>query len=35
MGQPTAAIAELRGIKNLAAMPIQDFQNRINNTKDL
>jgi hypothetical protein len=35
MGQTTAAIAELRGIKNLAAMPIQDFQNRINNTKDL
>jgi hypothetical protein len=35
MGKTTAAIAELRGIKNLAAMQIEDFQNRINNTKDL
>jgi hypothetical protein len=35
MGQTTAPIAELRGIKNFATMPIQDFQNRINNTKDL
>ena len=35
MGKTTAAIAELRGIKNLAAMQMEDFQNRINNTKDL
>ena len=35
MGKTTAAIAELRGIKNLAVMQMEDFQNRINNTKDL
>jgi hypothetical protein len=35
MGKTTAAVAELRGIKNLAVMQMEDFQNRINNTKDL
>jgi hypothetical protein len=35
MGLHTAAIAELKNIKNLTTMPMTDFQNRINNTKDL
>lgn len=35
MGQNTAAINDLKGVKNLAAMPMSDFLNRINNTKDL
>lgn len=35
MGSTTASIADLKSIKNLAPMPMSDFQNRINNTKDL
>ena len=34
-GQTTADIAELNGVKNLAHMPMEDFLNRINNTKEL
>lgn len=34
-GATTADIHELNGVKNLAHMPMEDFLNRINNTKDL
>lgn len=34
-GETTADISEFRGVPNLATMPMQDFLNRINNTKDL
>jgi hypothetical protein len=34
-GETTADIAEFRGVPNLVTMPMQDFLNRINNTKDL
>ncbi len=34
-GATTADIPELNGVKNLAHMPMEDFLNRINNTKDL
>lgn len=34
-GQTTADIAELNGVKNLAHMTMEDFLNRINNTKEL
>jgi len=35
MGDTTADIAELAGIKNMRHMPMADFLNRINNIKDL
>jgi hypothetical protein len=35
VGDTTADIAELRGIKNMHHMPMADFLNRINNIKDL
>lgn len=35
MGATTAVVADFKQLKNLAAMPMSDFQNRINNTKDL
>jgi hypothetical protein len=35
MGDTTAAIPEFSNIKNLANMPMSDFLDRINNTKDL
>ena len=34
-GKTTADIPELNGVKNLFHMPIADFLNRINNTKEL
>ena len=34
-GETTATITELMGLPNLRHMPIADFLNRINNTKDL
>jgi hypothetical protein len=34
-GATTADIHDLNGVKNLAHMPMEDFLNRINNTKDL
>jgi hypothetical protein len=34
-GQTTAPIAEFQKVPNLAAMDMAEFQNRINNTKDL
>jgi hypothetical protein len=34
-GETTADILELNGVPNLATMPMADFLNRINNTKDL
>jgi hypothetical protein len=34
-GETTADIAELNGIKNMLHMPMADFLDRINNTKDL
>lgn len=34
-GPTTADIPELNGIKNLVHMPMEDFLNRINNTKEL
>ncbi len=34
-GATTADIPELNGVKNLVHMPMEDFLNRINNTKDL
>lgn len=34
-GNTTAEIAEFRNLSNLISMPMEDFQNRINNTKDL
>lgn len=34
-GTTTADIHDLNGVKNLAHMPMEDFLNRINNTKDL
>ena len=34
-GDTTADIMELNGVPNLANMPMADFLNRINNTKDL
>lgn len=34
-GDTTADITELRGAKNLVHMPMADFLNRINNTKEL
>jgi hypothetical protein len=35
VGDTTAEIAELTGIKNMRHMPMADFLNRINNQKDL
>jgi len=35
MGDTTAELADLNGIPNMLPMPIADFQNRINNTKEL
>ena len=35
MGNTTASIPELNNIDNLRSMPMTDFLNRINNTKDL
>lgn len=35
VGDTTADIAELRGIKNMRHMPMSDFLHRINNIKDL
>jgi hypothetical protein len=35
MGDTTASIPELNNIDNLRSMPMTDFLNRINNTKDL
>jgi hypothetical protein len=35
VGDTTSDIAELRGAKNLAHMPMTDFLNRIDNTKEL
>ena len=35
VGDTTADIAELRGIKNMRHMPMADFLDRINNIKDL
>ena len=35
MGETTAEIKELVGIKNMRHMPMTDFLDRINNTKDL
>ncbi len=35
MGETTAAIAEFNSVGNLRHMPITDFLDRINNTKDL
>ena len=34
-GATTADILEFKGVPNLVTMPMQDFLNRINNTKDL
>jgi hypothetical protein len=34
-GETTADILELNGVPNLVTMPMPDFLNRINNTKDL
>lgn len=34
-GDTTATVPDFAGIPNLAAMPIEDFLDRINNTKDL
>lgn len=34
-GETTASVNELNGLPNLRHMPIADFLNRINNTKDL
>jgi len=34
-GPTTANIQDLNGVKNLSHMPMEDFLNRINNTKDL
>lgn len=35
MGPTTAAVSEFKTVQNLVAMPLQDFQNRINSKKDL
>ena len=35
IGDTTAELSELNGISNMAPMPIADFLNRINNTKEL
>jgi hypothetical protein len=35
MGSTTAEIAEFRKIPNMAHMPMTEFLDRINNTKDL
>ena len=35
VGDTTADLAELKAIPNMLHMPIEDFQNRINNTKEL
>ena len=35
MGDTTASVPELNNIDNLRSMPMTDFLNRINNTKDL
>lgn len=35
IGDTTAELSELNGISNMAPMPITDFLNRINNTKEL
>jgi hypothetical protein len=35
VGDTTADLSDLRAIANMAHMPIADFQNRINNTKEL
>jgi hypothetical protein len=35
MGDTTASIPELNNINNLRSMPVTDFLDRINNTKDL
>jgi hypothetical protein len=35
VGDTTAQISDLLGIANMTHMPIADFQNRINNTKEL
>lgn len=35
IGETTAEIKELNGIPNLTSLPMTDFLNRINNTKDL
>ena len=35
VGDTTADLSDLRSIANMAHMPIADFQNRINNTKEL
>ena len=35
VGDSTAQISELLGVANMTHMPIADFQNRINNTKEL
>lgn len=34
-GETTADILEFNGVPNLVTMPMQDFLNRLNNTKDL
>jgi hypothetical protein len=34
-GETTAQIPELQGIPNMSHMPVEDFLNRINNTKEL
>jgi hypothetical protein len=34
-GETTASVNELNGLANLRHMPVADFLNRINNTKDL
>jgi hypothetical protein len=35
VGETTADLSDLRSIANMAHMPIADFLNRINNTKEL
>jgi hypothetical protein len=35
MGDTTAAVPEFNSVKNLTNMPMLDFVDRINNTKDL
>ena len=35
VGDTTADLSDLRSIANMAHMPVADFQNRINNTKEL
>lgn len=35
VGDTTADVPELNGVKNLSHMPLADFLNRINNTKEL